>query len=404
MKLLYVVDGRSPIAMNWVGYFAEAGHEIHLVSTFTCSPKISLASLTILPVALSGIRKSLSEEGNNSSPSFNLRNLAPVTLRTSVRRWLGPLTLNMASRKLTQLVELIKPDMVHAMRIPFEGMLAALALESRPRIPLLVSVWGNDFTLHAPATPLMRFYTRRTLQRADALHADCRRDARLANEWGFATTKSAFVLPGGGGIQLELFHPPTTEPSSHDIQDIFKVINPRGYRAYVRNDTFFRSIPMIRRAHPQIHFVCPAMSGESQARSWMNKLGLSEGIELLPWQSRATMADLYRQARVVVSPSEHDGTPNTLLEAMASGCFPIAGDIESVREWIKPGENGLLFDPGSPDRLASAVIESFRNPDLLISAREHNLQMVAERAEHQKVMKQAEVYYQSLTSAGRAGF
>ena len=37
--------------------------------------------------------------------------------------------------------------------------------------------------------------------------------------------------------------------------------------------------------------------------------------------------------------------PEAILEAMALGCFPIAGDIESVREWITPGVNGILVDP-----------------------------------------------------------
>jgi glycosyltransferase involved in cell wall biosynthesis len=55
-------------------------------------------------------------------------------------------------------------------------------------------------------------------------------------------------------------------------------------------------------------------------------------------------ADVFRGAQIVVSPSIHDGTPNSLLEAMACGCFPVAGDLESIREWITHGQNGLLFD------------------------------------------------------------
>jgi hypothetical protein len=40
----------------------------------------------------------------------------------------------------------IKPDIVHALRIPFEGMLATAA---QLPIPLAVTIWGNDLTLHA---------------------------------------------------------------------------------------------------------------------------------------------------------------------------------------------------------------------------------------------------------------
>ena len=69
------------------------------------------------------------------------------------------------------MIERIQPDIVHAMRIPFEGMIASTAMQAinkrnsyfcRP--PLLISVWGNDFTLHANATPSMARYTRLALQ------------------------------------------------------------------------------------------------------------------------------------------------------------------------------------------------------------------------------------------------
>ena len=396
MKLLYIADGRSPIALNWIGYFVSAGHEVHLVSTFACSPDLPLASLHILPVAMSGMREPGGDSEGAAGASRGLRDVIPVNLRTALRRWVGPLTIPGASQKLRQIIAQIQPDLTHAMRIPFEGMLASQAMESLPGVPLVVSVWGNDFTLHAGTTPLMRSYTRKTLRRADALHADCQRDVRLARQWGFGEEKRAFVLPGGGGIQLDVFHPRDESPAQPD----FRVINPRGVRAYIRNDTFFRAVPLVHRQHPQIRFICPAMSGESEAEHWLASLYLSEEVELLPRQSRSQMAKLFRQAQVVVSPSEHDGTPNTLLEAMACGCFPIVGDIESVREWIKPEVNGLLFDPDNPEELAEAILKAFQQPDLQRTARDHNLQLINERAEHQQVMRDAEEHYREIRFTG----
>ena len=60
--------------------------------------------------------------------------------------------LKSSARRLQELIRRLQPELVHAMRIPYEGMVAALA---RPSMPLLISVWGNDFTLHARSTPLM---------------------------------------------------------------------------------------------------------------------------------------------------------------------------------------------------------------------------------------------------------
>jgi glycosyltransferase involved in cell wall biosynthesis len=167
-------------------------------------------------------------------------------------------------------------------------------------------------------------------------------------------------------------------------------------RFYVRNDTFFQSLPLVLQRHPQSRFLCPAMAGERQAEGWVRRLGLNERVELLPRQSRERMAQLFRQSAIAVSITEHDGTPNTLLEAMACGCFPIAGDIESLREWIEPGVNGLLVLPGDPQTLAQAIIQAWEDNELRRQAREHNLKIIAHRAEYGQVMTRAEAFYHQL--------
>lgn len=404
MKLLFIADGRSPIALNWIEYFAVGGDEVHLVSPFACVPQINLASLHHIPVAFSEARGSSETTDTPQSVGGVLRKLIPVKARTGLRRWLGPLTIPAASRRLKQLILQLKPDLVHAMRIPFEGMLAAQAMGDLPSIPLIVSVWGNDFTLHAPANPWMGRYTRKTLQRANALHTDCQRDARLARDWGFAQDRLAFVLPGGGGVQGELFYPADEDAPGAGEQMRFLVINPRGVRSYVRNDTFFHAIPIIRQKYPHITFICPAMLDEPQAMRWVQELELGQAVELLPRQSRLQMADLFRRAQIAVSPSEHDGTPNTLLEAMACGCYPVAGDIESIREWIIPGVNGLLFNPANPEQLADAIITAYQRPESRLAARHINLKLVAERAEYKTVMGLAAKIYRDLSLAGSGRF
>jgi len=48
--------------------------------------------------------------------------------------------------------------------------------------------------------------------------------------------------------------------------------------------------------------------------------------------------------------ASHDGTPNTLLEGMACGCFPIV-EIWNLYENDCDGENGFLVDPSDPTLL-----------------------------------------------------
>ena len=381
VRVLFVADGRSPIALNWMQYFVERGDEVFLASTFACSPDLPLEGLEITPVAYSGSRRSPQDSRGGSAGSLKWR--------TALRHLLGPLTVPRAARRLRAFAERIRPDLVHAMRIPFEGMLAADAYGAAP---LLVSVWGNDFTLHAPSTALMRHYTSWTLRVADALHADCRRDIRLARQWGFASTKPTMVAPGGGGIRNDVFFAPSDPAVGSTI------INPRGSRAYVRNDVLFKAIPLVLARHSNAKFICVALSGDREAATWIEKLRIGHAVQLLPQVPQTELADLFRRAQVLVSPSVHDGTPNSLLEGMACGCFPIAGDLESIREWIQNGENGLLVDATSPEELAHAILKALENENLRREAAGLNHQLILKRAEYTRCMSQAREFYKRIVA------
>ncbi len=399
MRLLYVADGRSPIALNWISHFIDAGHEVHLYSTFDCQPDLKLASLKIVPVAFSSLAKS-----TRRSSSWAPGGAKGIDFRTTIRHWLGPLTLPWAAERVRKGLLKLKPDLVHAMRIPFEGIMTAAAY---PTAPLIITVWGNDFTLHASSTRAMGLLTRRALGRTDALHVDCERDLRLAYEWGMSRMRPTLVVPASGGVRPEIFHPGETDLTevSDRVGDVLRdlptetpvVVNPRGFRVYVRNDTFFQAIPLILRDHPETIFLCPTMEGEPLAMEWVNQLGISNSVRLLPRLTPSEMAAIFRRAQVTVSVTEHDGTPNTLLEAMACGCFPVAGDLESIREWIEDEHNGLLIDPENPAELADAVAKVLSDVALRAKGVEHNVRLIVERkVTYVEVMARVEALYRRI--------
>ena len=392
MRLLFVCDGRSPIAMNWISYFIEKGDEVHIASTFDFHPEMDFASIKSVPVAFSQIKRSQNKHESRGQKKGLLWNSGLVNFRTAARRIVAPLTVSSASERLANIIAEIKPDLVHAMRIPFEGIIAAKALERIQHPPLIISVWGNDFTLHARATKWMSKSTKQVLSRTTGLHTDCQRDRRLADEWGYTSDRPTLVVPGNGGVDTEVFFPASGETEESEL----KVINPRGIRAYIRNDTFFKAIPKILAKIPEVKFVCPGMDGEEEAEKWINKLGLFSAVELLPIIPRHDLAVLFRESAVTVSPSTHDGTPNTLLESMACGSYPVAGDLTSIREWIEPGENGSLIDPGDPDHLAREVLSALRDETLRKKAAKLNHALINEKAEYFSSMRKAEEFYQTV--------
>ena len=61
-------------------------------------------------------------------------------------------------------------------------------------------------------------------------------------------------------------------------------------------------------------------------------------------RTHAQVAALYARSDVIAVASEAEGEPLPLLEAMASGCFPVTTDVGIARELIVPGVNGLIVE------------------------------------------------------------
>lgn len=394
MRLLFVADGRSPTALSWLRHWVETGHQTHLASTFPCDPPPGLASFHILPVAFGRMARG---QSNNSVGSTHLSGLVGRFrgLLRPLRYVLGPLSLPPYQTHFRNLVEDIRPDLVHALRIPFEGMLAAATPTG---IPLVVSIWGNDMTLHARGSILMARLTRRTLHRADGLIADAARDIRLGHEWGFATDRPTLVVPGAGGIRLDEIEAASRSGMlPEELPDVPIVVNPRGQRpGSLRQDVFFQSIPLVLEKFPQALFICPPLAGDVESEHWVESLGIRSNTKLWPHLDRAQMWALFKKARVFVSPSIHDGTPNSLLEAMACGCFPVVGNIESMREWVTPGVSGFLVDAASPRSLADGIIAALENPALCAAAKNENARIITERATYRSCMALTEAFYLEL--------
>ncbi len=72
----------------------------------------------------------------------------------------------------------------------------------------------------------------------------------------------------------------------------------------------------------------------------------------------------YRAADIFVLPSDREGLPNALLEAMASGLPCIASSLPGITDVIvEDGVNGVLVPPGDVERLADALRAMAREPE-----------------------------------------
>jgi glycosyltransferase involved in cell wall biosynthesis len=388
LRLLIIADGRSPITRRWMAMLKPLGYHLCLVSSSPCEAPPEVDSFFILPLAFSQLGGSQAGGGTGRGRRSLVKYLRPLAQKA--RHWLGPWTIAYKQEALRNIIAAEKPDILHAMRIPYEGMLAGF---SAPAIPLVISTWGNDLTLHAPATPRMRALTRRALSHADALISDTHIDVARAANWGFDSQKPSLVVPGNGGIDVA-----EVQQACQGVVKgrPFRVLNPRGLRSYVHTDTFFKAIPLVLKELPEVQFTCTSMWRQPEAEKWVSVLGIEKNVTLLPLLSQQQVWQEFARSQVSVSVSSHDGTPNTLLEAMALGSFPICGDLPSIREWITDGGNGLLVDPKDPQALADALLRALTDGALREKAAKLNSEIIRAQADLESTRQKVAHFFAQL--------
>ena len=78
----------------------------------------------------------------------------------------------------------------------------------------------------------------------------------------------------------------------------------------------------------------------------------------------ADMRAVYRQADVLLMTSRYEGTPLTVLEAMASGVPVVASRLDGIAEVIADGADGFLVTPGARDEFVISVAAVLADGDL----------------------------------------
>lgn len=96
-------------------------------------------------------------------------------------------------------------------------------------------------------------------------------------------------------------------------------------------------------------------------------------------------------------PSEYEGCPNVVLEALACGCPLVVSDIPEHRAVLGEGD-ALLADPHDPKRLAGALLQVLRFRDEALR-RVHSARRRAVVWSMHEMTRRYEALYREVTDA-----
>lgn len=134
-----------------------------------------------------------------------------------------------------------------------------------------------------------------------------------------------------------------------------------------RFDRFISLVARLRKLNDQVSgTLIGAGPLQDSLRAQAAQLGLPKSaLEL--HGGLADSAPVYRQADIFVMTSEFEGTPNVLLEAMASGLPVVATNVGGIPDLIRQGENGFLVDGDDDAGLGAVVKRLIRDPQLRLA-------------------------------------
>jgi len=285
------------------------------------------------------------------------------------------------------------PDVVLACYVISNGLTASLAWDG----PLVVSGRGGGILRQTrdgtpgPATPFRARILRYVLRRATALHAVSDEVAEEMVRLG-ADSEALEVFPLG--VDLEKF-PLAARPLSK--VDVPHIICTRKHEPVYRNIDLVHAVALLR--DRGYDFRCTFVGdGEllGSCRDEVREHRLDHRVEFVGGVPHADVSALLASANIYVSASASDGTSSSLLEAMATGLFPVATNIRANRTWIEPGSNGELFECGLADQLAGALARVLDNPQ------RHASVAVANRARVERDGDQDELNRRLLSLLRRA--
>lgn len=278
------------------------------------------------------------------------------------RTGLNPWADLMLFGQLLLLFRRLRPSMTlpYTVKPVIYGTIAAW-LSGVPHRYALVTGLGYAFTeSRAGFLPLLvRSLYSFALSRAHKVFFQNRDDEFLFRRLGILPARVPSVVVNGSGVDVAAYPSAFVGLGCPIFLMIARLLGDKGLREYAQ------AARRIRAAHPKARFrlvgwvdTNPDAIAQSELNAWIAD-GTLEFLGKLD-DVRPAIAD----ATVYVLPSYREGTPRTVLEAMAMGRAIITTDAPGCRETVIDGENGFLVPVKSVDALVEAMLRFIEDPTL----------------------------------------
>lgn len=289
--------------------------------------------------------------------------------------------------RINRTIREFKPDLLFAGYVISNGLSAVLAKFGGP---VVLSAQGSDIQPmygHAPSGwkhRLRQAFAGFVCRRATRIHAVSPRIADAVERLGVSRDRIDIFATG---VDLRRFQPDPAMPRPQGAT----LVCTRKHRPIYDNATIIEACGRLKAAGRRFKLLMVG-SGEltDTLREQARRVGAADDVEFTGNRPHYELPGLLRSADVYLSASLSDGTSASLLEALASGLFPVVSRIPANEAWVTDGRSGLMFDCGNVDQLAAALTRAIDDAELRRSAFETNRRTVERDGDFDQNMQKME--------------
>lgn len=205
-------------------------------------------------------------------------------------------------------------------------------------------------------------------------------DLALFRQLGLISADMPVTIVNGSGVDLAHYSAQPMPDGPLRFLMIARLLGDKGVREYAA------AAAMVRRQHADATFHLvggldpnPDAVDPAEIESWTEK------GDIVWHGAQADVRPFLSDAHVFVLPSYREGTPRTVLEAMATGRPIITTDAPGCRETVTDGNNGFLVPPRDKEALAQAMLRFLAEPRLIVDMAARSQQIVREKYAAEKV-------------------
>jgi len=369
MKIL-IVSMNSIHFVRWTEQLVNSGHEVYWFDILDSGRTEKLPWVK----QIVGWKQKYPKLKGRSS----IKNRLP-----SFYKLITPLIENDTNKAFEETLNTIKPDVVHSMALYISCAPILKTMLKYKQIPWIYSSWGSDL-FYFKEIPSYLKDIKAVLPRITHLFTDCKRDYTIAKKLGFKGTYLG-TFPGGGGFDYL-----NTNPYINDIADR-RTILVKGYQG--RSGKAIEVLKAIMQLKNQLKnykiivfgadVEVSEFSSQHQLEDKFNISVLSRS-KFLPHKE---VMKLMGEALIYIGNSNSDGMPNTLLEAISMGAFPIQSNPGgATAEVISHDKNGFLIEDYSDiGNIRDLILRALNNYPLTQKAFHINQTEIKPQFDRQKV-------------------